>query len=955
MQILDLSFWQEAGRGIAAWFCKGIYWLIAWLYELFLTISRVNILSSEEIAPIYQRVTMILTIVMVFYITFEFVKYVVQPDTINDKEKGAGNVALKMVIVILLIAFVPRVFTMAYDLQGRILDTQFLSKVILGNNKVNSEMGDYGKSFSADVFSVFYKVNEEACNGCDAVNTVNFNLNRLASKGDLRYLDAGLNDSAKVKSEATGKMEDTPTIEFDGIFAILVGGFMAYILVLYCVDVGTRYAQLIFLQIMSPIAILGYLAPKKDNMFNKWVKQCVGTYLDLFIRIIIIYFILLLCKVLGDAYGTGKLFAGLGEIPDGIKAFTYIALVMGLLMFAQKAPKMLKELLPSMGGAAGIGFGLKGAERVAPAAARAIGAGAGGLAGAVKRGTSHAINEAKRRKDIKDRLAQQGKPTDRKNMRQALKEDRKAERNARREYNQRRKELENNNNRLFNANKEYDAAREAYAKNPTLENKRRLEQATSAQRQAQQAYDFSLKGRQALEDRMKHANNNYSAAMNEREQAQRELNNLENKAEYINASATDKQKMKEKAEKKVKDATINLQNAQKEKDKAQEDYNINKDKETYNQVKLNYESAKSQVATDEHNDYGQNIILQTAGAAVGGLFAGIKTGSQATKFEDISKKVAEAGKNAQVAELERAKWLEEGGGATTQAAVKKVIAKLQQTVGVKTASEMIKQEVKVMESQIKAEKALIDVESKPKSSIDGTEDRLKDKIEELKVPIKNSIKTGLKDENGNDIMISKLEGETAGDTYRRIKSDTARAKSEADSAAKAQAALEQNGITSGAQYEAAVALATRKAKEAQRAEFVETQAHKNIARDVFTQILQDPDPQLNSKFDPVAVQKVLDAKMDLKIARSNPSTVEKMRAAIYDPNYNLSEADFNAYMTGNISDFDQIDRIKVALINISNDRKRTTQESQEIINQINASDATAAANATASATNSGKK
>ena len=156
MQILDLSFWQEAVRGIAAWLCKGIYRLIAWLYELFLTISRVNILSSEEIAPIYQRVTMILTIVMVFYITFEFVKYVVQPDTINDKEKGAGNVALKMVVVILLIAFVPRVFTMAYDLQGRILDTQFLSKVILGNNKVNSEMGDYGKSFSADVFSVFY-------------------------------------------------------------------------------------------------------------------------------------------------------------------------------------------------------------------------------------------------------------------------------------------------------------------------------------------------------------------------------------------------------------------------------------------------------------------------------------------------------------------------------------------------------------------------------------------------------------------------------------------------------------------------------------------------------------------------------------------------------------------------------------------------------------------------------
>ena len=98
MQILELGLIQSALRSLAAFLCKAIYRLIAWLYELFITISRVNILSSEEIAPIYQRITMVLTIVMVFYITFEFVKYVVQPDTINDKEKGVGNIALKMVV-----------------------------------------------------------------------------------------------------------------------------------------------------------------------------------------------------------------------------------------------------------------------------------------------------------------------------------------------------------------------------------------------------------------------------------------------------------------------------------------------------------------------------------------------------------------------------------------------------------------------------------------------------------------------------------------------------------------------------------------------------------------------------------------------------------------------------------------------------------------------------------------
>ena len=400
MQILDLSFWQEAIRGLGALLCKAIYWIIALLYELFSTISRVNILSSDEIAPIYQRVTMILTIVMVFYITFEFVKYIVQPDTISDKEKGVGNIAFKIIIVILLIAFVPTIFSTAYKLQNRLLETQTFSKIILG--KEDTDMSSFGKSFSADMFSIFYTVNEEACSdGCEATSIVEFNLERLRKEGDLRYLDIGINDSAKITSAATGKQEDVPLIQFDGIEAVLVGGFLVYVLLLYCIDVGTRYAQMVFLQIISPIAIMGYLTPKKDNMFSKWAKQCLTTYLNLFIRITIIYFVLLICQILKDAYKADRLFAGL-DVSSGMESFTYIALIMGLLLFANKAPKMLEELFPKSG-AAGIGFGLKANERVAPWAARTAGLAGGAIAGGVTRTASRIGNEAKRRRMIKDK------------------------------------------------------------------------------------------------------------------------------------------------------------------------------------------------------------------------------------------------------------------------------------------------------------------------------------------------------------------------------------------------------------------------------------------------------------------------------------------------------------------------------------------------------------------------
>ena len=121
---IGLGFIRYIGAGI----CNIIYCLIARLFQLFMIVSQLNILSSDEIAPIYQRVTLILTIVMVFYITFEFVKYVVQPDNMTDKEKGVGHIVTRIMIAIVLIAFVPRIFTMAYDVQNKLIKNQVFSK-----------------------------------------------------------------------------------------------------------------------------------------------------------------------------------------------------------------------------------------------------------------------------------------------------------------------------------------------------------------------------------------------------------------------------------------------------------------------------------------------------------------------------------------------------------------------------------------------------------------------------------------------------------------------------------------------------------------------------------------------------------------------------------------------------------------------------------------------------------
>ena len=47
------------------------------------------------------------------------------------------------------------------DLQKRVINTQVLPKVILGNSTGN--IADLGRGFSADMFSVFYRYDADVC------------------------------------------------------------------------------------------------------------------------------------------------------------------------------------------------------------------------------------------------------------------------------------------------------------------------------------------------------------------------------------------------------------------------------------------------------------------------------------------------------------------------------------------------------------------------------------------------------------------------------------------------------------------------------------------------------------------------------------------------------------------------------------------------------------------------
>lgn len=798
---LGLPSAEDILRTISMWLCKIIYPAICGMYDLFIQLSKVNILSSDDIVPIYEKVTMILAIIMVFYVTLEFVKYVVQPDKMTDKEAGVSNIAIKMIVVVVLIAMVPKIFEFAYKVQNKIFENQIFSKVILGKQNIDSD--SVGKGFATNIFSTFYSVNEtvtaesEECDDINCQLLVNFNLNMLNNKGKLDFLHEGLNEKKKLaKGEAYGFENDTEVylINFKGMFAIVIGGFILYMLVLYCVDVGVRVAQLAFLQIIAPIPIIGYLSPKKDGIFQKWTKQCVTTYLDIFLREGIIYFVILLCQVFTTAYQNGTLLADLGNI----SWLGYIFIIMGLLLFADKAPKMLGELFPQTGAASG-NFGLKASKRVAPTAARAIGAGLGGAKnmvghairksraaairnkingvdnskegreknknlrnqmGAEARKTA-AIKGQKRDLEKKEKANQEmGKLRSKVNETNAAKRELEAAKQsgdqnkiskAQQKFNQAEKEQKEQAKRANEANKAYMGT--AMHKNTVAQNKESIAQNNANYANAKKAYDNIMNDPNATPEQRQAATKALEEAKNNSiEGIRTSMNMQQEKAKYDNImndpNATPEEK--EAAKKAYEDTRIKFQDAIKpqivnDQKQATATYFDENGKEAKIEIKDTADLERQfQESRDKQIEISNQMHKSVSGAALTGAIRGFVSGAehgiQSKELKDIPKNINAANRELISRQQELNKYYDSGGEGGFKGYVNRSVQSWEKRQGFDTDYDRAILEAKSHEAEIKNKEASSSVASASYKSVDTAKNTIKGAISKTNLNVRANSK-----------------------------------------------------------------------------------------------------------------------------------------------------------------------------------------------------------------------
>lgn len=165
--------------------------------------------------------------------------------------------------------------------------------------------------------------------------------------------------------------------------SMIVGIVFLVILVGFTVDIAIRSIKLAILRLLAPIPIISYIEPKssKDGgMFSSWVKALTSTYLDLFLRLAIVYFVIFLIQ---DMIVNGVV---IDEAGGMVGIISFIFIMLGLFFFAKMAPKFIKDALGLKGAMTNIGLGgiLGGAGAFF---------GGGGLAGAAA-GMLNGMNNA---------------------------------------------------------------------------------------------------------------------------------------------------------------------------------------------------------------------------------------------------------------------------------------------------------------------------------------------------------------------------------------------------------------------------------------------------------------------------------------------------------------------------------------------------------------------------------
>jgi hypothetical protein len=333
-----------------------VLYLQLYVYYLFLDVSEMSFLSQTDINSMYQRIYTVIGVFMLFKLAFSFLSFVAEPEKFNDNKSGAGKLITRAMVTLVMLATVPYLFQAGYALQSAILREAVIPNIIMGTK--TEEIEGFGSKTTSGLrmaqvtFSAFFRPNMN----CSDAEDLYIKYDDAFSKLDIFKMFDLVNDTCKVDGKQRFFIEYIPGI---GTIASLL---VTYMFLVFTFDVGIRAAKLVFLQLIAPIPIMSYIDPKTaEKTFKSWLTSLWQTYLDIFLRIGSVYFILFVISrmikfvSIPTHFFTSRhitipvlLWYEAGTDNVAISQFnpiTYVVLIIILLQFAKMLPKWIFTVL----------------------------------------------------------------------------------------------------------------------------------------------------------------------------------------------------------------------------------------------------------------------------------------------------------------------------------------------------------------------------------------------------------------------------------------------------------------------------------------------------------------------------------------------------------------------------------------------------------------------------------
>lgn len=407
----------EFFQGFLIWIVALVYNLVAYLFEIFTVLANTNIFKEHHYTAIMEKIYVILGVIMLFIMAYNFLMLVVDPD--KNKSGATVEKLLKNIVTsFILIVVTPSLFTFAFDVQAAFIKSDiinnFFNSTNAGNYDPNKTVKEGGIQMAATVFESFF-VAEGAISEAGDKSALNSSEGGVYTykdgSGKTVTVDCSEEEEcnlAEVKEgvkhgigfgaykafalNVAGSKYSKWAVDFSWLISLVAGIYLAWVILSFCFDLAVRVVKLAFMQIIAPIAITARIIPDND-VFKNWWKQTLQTYTSVFIRIFIMHLGIYLIRIVHDMDFFQNNCDGCSW---GVTLLGNAFIIMGVITFMKAASSLIDQIF-GLGGDIKLGLNdMK--DRLKGGGAFAAGAALGSGATSMTRNATHAVKNVKNAK-----------------------------------------------------------------------------------------------------------------------------------------------------------------------------------------------------------------------------------------------------------------------------------------------------------------------------------------------------------------------------------------------------------------------------------------------------------------------------------------------------------------------------------------------------------------------------